>query len=404
MPAHSKSDLNIHRRELLVIVFVIVNTFIWYFGVFHLFRGILETVDLAAYETMIIWSIHFGAVIGAALIGATLSGKLISRSNLISLWLCLGVVSSFAPIVFTPDCFTAMAVNSLLFGISFGLGSPSCMAYFADSINIEKRGRLGGSIWFAVAIGAFILGITTMFIESLTGQSIIFTVWRVIALIIFVFFKPKNMLKVKKYPSYPSILHNKRFLLYFIPWITFCVINWLIVPIIPAEILYVSTLIQLVLVAIFAFIGGVLSDLVGRKPVIIAGLIMLGLGYASLGILEGTLAYYLFTVMDGIAWGMFAAVFLMILWGDLSGNMMSEKYYAIGALPYPLSGFLQQLLTPYIAQAIPRSAAFSFASFFLFLAIMPLLYAAETLPEKKIRQREFKEYIKRAKKIREKYS
>jgi hypothetical protein len=42
------------------------------------------------------------------------------------------------------------------------------------------------------------------------------------------------------------------------------------------------------------------------------------------------------------------------------------------------------------------------ASSFLFLAILPLLYAPETLPEKKIKERELKEYLKKASKMKEK--
>jgi hypothetical protein len=38
----------------------------------------------------------------------------------------------------------------------------------------------------------------------------------------------------------------------------------------------------------------------------------------------------------------------------------------------------------------------------LFLAVLPLLYAPETLPEKKIRDKELKSYIEKAKKAKEK--
>jgi hypothetical protein len=56
---------------------------------------------------------------------------------------------------------------------------------------------------------------------------------------------------------------------------------------------------------------------------------------------------------------------------------------------------------PYIS--IEPYAAFSFASFFLFLAVLPLMYAPETLPQKNIEQRQLKGYIEKAKKVSEKY-
>jgi hypothetical protein len=52
---------------------------------------------------------------------------------------------------------------------------------------------------------------------------------------------------------------------------------------------------------------------------------------------------------------------------------------------------------------IQPTAAFSIAGFFLFLAVLPLMYAPETLPERKIRLRQLRSYVEAAKKVREKY-
>jgi ABC-type transport system involved in cytochrome bd biosynthesis fused ATPase/permease subunit len=92
-----------------------------------------------------------------------------------------------------------------------------------------------------------------------------------------------------------------------------------------------------------------------------------------------------------------ATAFFTTIWGDLGQNGEKEKYYVLGGLPYLLSNFLYVLIKPY-ASAIPVAAAFSFASFFLFLAVLPLVYAPETLPEKTMKDRELKNYIERAKK------
>jgi len=46
-----------------------------------------------------------------------------------------------------------------------------------------------------------------------------------------------------------------------------------------------------------------------------------------------------------------------------------------------LSPFLELLVAPYVKELIPTSAIFSFASLFLFLAVLPLLLAPEPLPE-----------------------
>ena len=92
----------------------------------------------------------------------------------------------------------------------------------------------------------------------------------------------------------------------------------------------------------------------------------------------------------------------MVIWGELAGNRVKEKYYFIGVLAFPLSSYVEVVVTPYIG-LIPASASFSLASFFLFLAVLPLMYAPETLPEKKIQIRRLKGYIEQAKKFTEKY-
>jgi steroid 5-alpha reductase family enzyme len=109
-----------------------------------------------------------------------------------------------------------------------------------------------------------------------------------------------------------------------------------------------------------------------------------------------------YTLVDGIAWGAFYTIFLITLWGDLAQGRSSEKYYAIGGLPYLFSNFMRLWLGSYVADAVTSSAVFSFASIFLFLAVLPLVYAPETLPEKTIKDRELKQYIDKAKKISEK--
>jgi hypothetical protein len=53
---------------------------------------------------------------------------------------------------------------------------------------------------------------------------------------------------------------------------------------------------------------------------------------------------------------------------------------------------------------IKAVTAFSLASFFLFVAVLPLMYAPETLPEKKIKDRELRDYLEKAKRTKDKYA
>jgi MFS family permease len=158
------------------------------------------------------------------------------------------------------------------------------------------------------------------------------------------------------------------------------------------------------MIASFAILlGGILSDRIGRKRVVIYGFVSLGIAYALIGIAPMALvSWYLYLVIDGVAAGILWVLFILILWGDLSQSGNREKYYVIGSIPFFLTDVISLPLAGYI-RLIPANSSFSLASFFLFLAVLPLMYAPETLPERKIRLRQLKSYAEAAKKAKEKY-
>jgi hypothetical protein len=97
-------------------------------------------------------------------------------------------------------------------------------------------------------------------------------------------------------------------------------------------------------------------------------------------------------------------LFILVLWSDLSYGSTSDKYYALGVLPFFASRFLEITIGQDIMNIFTenKSALFSLTAFFLFLAVLPLVYAPETLSEKAIKDREMKKYIEKAQKEAEK--
>ncbi|NIO38608.1 hypothetical protein GTO27_13060, partial [Candidatus Bathyarchaeota archaeon] len=155
--------------------------------------------------------------------------------------------------------------------------------------------------------------------------------------------------------------------------------------------------------SIFTFVGGLLSDTVGRKPVVISGFSAIGIAYAMISVFpEALLAWYFFFICDGLAWGLLLATFVALIWGDISLTGQEEKYYFVGNLPLFLSTILQLLIFPYV-ESNGGTIAFSLAAFFLFLAVIPILFAEETLPEKKLKAKRLRRYVKKAKKMKERY-
>ena len=207
--------------------------------------------------------------------------------------------------------------------------------------------------------------------------------------------------------SYRSVLLDKPFFLYLIPWIMFCLVNFLEAPVVDAHLGEDFTsfipIAEYGIGGFVALLGGWFADSVGRKRIVIVGFIMLGIGYASLGFLPGTvLFWYLYIIVDGVAWGIFSLMFYLVIWSELAGKRTKEKYYMLGVLPFLIASYIQVLFTPY-AKLVNFSAAFSLASFFLFIAVLPLLYAPETMPEKKIELKRLRKFADDAKKAKEKY-
>jgi MFS family permease len=294
-----------------------------------------------------------------------------------------------------------------LFGASVGIGYPSCLAYFADATDVENRGTYGGIAWGTVGLSVFALFVLTTGLSTAETFEVM-ALWRFLGFVAF-FFLSRNKGKVvlaSVVPAYRAILQRRDMIFYLVPWIMFSLVNFVEAPIIihlPGY-PYFAAFAEYGISSLFAVAGGILADITGRKRVIITGFVLLGIDYALFSLFSGTEAiWYVYTLLDGIAWGMFAAVFFMTLWGDLAGNNQKERYYLLGGLPYLLTAFLSVIVTPFVA-IIPASTAFSLASFFLFVAVLPLMYAPETLSEKRIKDMELKSYLEKAKKVKEKYA
>lgn len=382
-------------------IVLISNAFIWYYLAFYILKELIKETFLLG------WAIHFFGAIFSAILGAMVSEKIHKKTTFLAFWMIIGIISSLILIIIDSINMADILAISFLFGASFGLGVPASLAYYVDSTAIENRGKLGGVIFCVNGIGGFL--ILLMVNNDIISQALSLAIWRGLGLIVFYMIKSSLEIDSRKSTSFKSILSQRPFILYYIPWIMFSLVNYLSLPvqfnILGSNIVNILIMVESLLAGIFAIFGGMLSDTIGRKRMVIFGFIILGLGYAILGIYpENIICWYFYTFVDGLAWGIFYVIFIFTLWGDLSQNVSSEKYYALGGLPFFISNFLRIIIGSYIAQVVSFYAIFSFVAFFLFLAVIPLMFAPETLPEKSLRDRELRQYIEKAKKIREKFT
>ena len=121
---------------------------------------------------------------------------------------------------------------------------------------------------------------------------------------------------IQKAPSYFELIKDRKIQLYLFPWIMFTIINFAEAPMIETvigpELFPILQLVTWFLVGIFAIIGGYIADIVGRKRVIIAGFVMLGIEYAAMSTFNTEFAGYLFVFLDGVSWGLLLSVFLCL--------------------------------------------------------------------------------------------
>jgi hypothetical protein len=394
----------VNWREFFSPFILVVNSITWFTLIYAIFNATVIGLHLPPIETLIIFAFHFFGIAASAIVGAIVFPRL--RVVSFVSWIIAGALSSVLLTTISNNTASDVLV-SLLLGMSFGIGLPSCLAYFGDATSVEDRGFHGGITWCAVGLGTLLLAVLMSSMDT-TVAFLALAVWRGLGLIFLPLRREEKIQEKSKhtFSSYSSILGRTDMILYLVPWIMFCLVNFIEAPIIQdlfGNFYTSSGFIGFALTGIFALIGGFFSDTVGRKRVIMIGFVIVGIEYAGLSLFYGMpLSWYIYTTLDGIAWGMFAAVFLMTLWGDLAGAYEKEKYYIIGGLCYILSGFLPIVVRPYI-KIIPKVTAFSLASFFLFLAVLPMMYAPETLPEKRIREKELRDYVEKAKKTKDKH-
>jgi MFS family permease len=389
-------------KTALANIALISNALVWYYVVLILFlQDIMETVfpTVGPYISAAIWGVHFSSIIISALVGAWITNR-VDRRKLLTVWMIATILASLTLLLGGTTNILIITLIGLALGASLGFGMPACISQFTDSIPIDARGRISGITFLASGIGIFafsLAGITEFWILG-----ILLAVWRLGGFAILHLTKTLFVEKAKRSAAtYKKIITQKSFALYFVPWVMFSIINYLVAPSsmnVGADSENI-TLIQIGCMGVAAVIGGFFLDTVGRKRIAVLGFVLLGLGTAALGIsAKDQVIIYFNSVVDGIAWGLLLVLFILTIWGDLSQDSHSDKYYALGVAPFFVSKFLDLAInTKNINDTLQGdSALFSFGAFFLFLAVLPLVYAPETLPEKLMKDRDLRSYAEKA--------
>jgi MFS family permease len=364
---------------------LVTNAFAWYFLFFEVLRDVLSQQTSSNFEILTVFGANTVAIAVSALAALITVDRFKKRALFLRLWLFAGIFVSLVPIGLGVSNTNYLILSSILLGAYFGAGMPATMGHYSEHIKVENRGKTSGITFFAIGLVFAILG--AFAIGNIIVACLILAAIKIIGFATFQFAKENDDEhgKIQKI-SFSSIVKYRSFILYFLPWSMFSLVNYMTGPIIDkifysqANNNFLLNVLGPIIIALSALVCGFLSDKLGRKHLVIMGFIMIGLGYGSLGILPLDYSRYIYVFSDGVAWGIFSVIFLLTIWGDLADVKMSDKFYFIGVLPYLFSNFGRLLFEPYLL-AIDELAIFSFASVFLFIAVLPLVFAPETLPE-----------------------
>lgn len=382
-------------------MFLVANSISWFSLTLTIIMQLIGTTSVN--NILLVSGSYFGSLIISAIIGASLLRRKLREKKFLLAWILSGAISCLLFYFFNLESsILTLTVLSLVLGSSIGLGIPTCLSLFADLTDISKRGRFAAVMFFAIQT------LTALILLPISGadtqqQFAVLSAWRFLGVAGMLFYASPMEIIEKRKSSFVSIIRERRFILYFLPWLLFTLVNFTEAPIleryIGSQLFDSYMLITFVISSFSAFIGGFICDLKGRKAAGILGFVLLGLGYAFLSFLTDAsgrqLAQILYLVFDGTAWGILYVTFIFVAWGDLSEGISREKYYFLGGLPFLFSGLVEVLIEPF-AQYIPISTSFSLATFFLFMAILPLLYAPESLPEKVMKDRDLSSYVNKA--------
>ena len=391
-------------KEALVSTFLVANAFVWYLSGFSYLQA-ATTSHFVGNSLLLIEVINFASLVSSAFIISSVTNRFKSRRFFLKYWVLAGVLLSFLFVVVNFADFASLLFLAIIIGVYFGIGMPICMGYFAKTTVSQNRAKLGGIIILLMGLGYSLISIIGSNETILLAASL--GVLQILGLIsIFSTKSVEEHSEQNKQVSYRSIISNKTFLLYAAPWLMFSLINQLTLELntnyfsggtFPIAFGQNFQLIENILSGASAIICGFLADKKGRKRLALVGFVLLGVGYASLGLLNGNyFAAWFYVCADGVAWGAFAMLFLVTIWGDISQEKSGEKYYFLGVLPYLFSILAGGLAGPSISVNVQELTVFSFASFFLFVAVLPLVYAPETLPDKILKNLDLNSYVNKA--------
>lgn len=174
----------LNAKQAAISIVLVTNAFVWYYFIIMILQGVEKNFSMDESTTLLMWILHFSGIIFSALVGATLVKKIKNRNRFLLLWMLTGVLLSGIAVLVSLAYVPTVLLLSLLFGVSLGIGMPTCMDYFSETVAIEKRGLVAGIIFFLS--GTIIASLGMISDGNTSLQTIILSGWRLLGVLAFV--------------------------------------------------------------------------------------------------------------------------------------------------------------------------------------------------------------------------
>jgi len=337
----------------------------------------------------------------AACLFIALGSVLSWRPKYLFLWDLLGLLLS-AILLFHVSQAIPTEVIRVLAAFSMGFGLPLVLSTSMASSTFNDRGKVGAFFGLSVS---FVLAISSALYVTLREPRVyplILLVFKLLALASAVRASPLN---VEPSRDYVAVRGKGVLAALFISWLAFLTVEGVTSHSIEAAyggpFMALSRAIGMGLAVFFFPLFGYLTDRYGRRVLVLASYLVIGLSYALISAWEEALLLY--PAFESFSWCVLTLFFLFVAWSDVAPPEARTRLYALGSIPVFLGRFIMALLE-YLGISLRRYEFYPFASLLMFLiAVLLFFLVPETLPSRVVERRRLVEYVEKAKKIREGY-
>ncbi|PCN50146.1 hypothetical protein B6U99_06075 [Candidatus Geothermarchaeota archaeon ex4572_27] len=145
-------------------------------------------------------------------------------------------------------------------------------------------------------------------------------------------------------------------------------------------------------------IMGLLFDRYGRRRFLVMAYTILGLEYALISVDEGAIVLYV--VSESMAWSVLSLFFIYVVWSDISPPELRAPFYSLGLVPVFI-GRISEYIVSALGLVFTRYQIYPIVSALMFVMAALFMLMPETLPQSHIERRRMVEYIRKAKRLRE---